>query len=89
MANKSIVFTAIKPTYNSALDLIESDKADMIINIPKDFEKDFLKQRNQIFLLQPIRLRKASGSNVCIISDFARKPLSFVLIKKGIWRNQN
>ena len=42
IANNSINLIAQEHTYNAALDLIQSDKADMVINIPKNFEKDFV-----------------------------------------------
>lgn len=41
-ANNSINLISMEPTYNAALDLVHSDKADMVINIPRDFEKDFV-----------------------------------------------
>ena len=88
LANKSIVFTAIKPTYNSALDLIESDKADMIINIPKDFEKDFLKQKKSDILVATNSVNGTKGSMgamyaLNIISDFAdQKTSKLVSINK-------
>lgn len=51
IANNSINLIAQEHTYNAALDLIQSDKADMVINIPKNFEKDFVMNKKSNILI--------------------------------------
>lgn len=51
IANTSINLISMEPTYSSALDLIHSDKADMVINIPGNFEKDFVIKRKTNILV--------------------------------------
>lgn len=51
IANNSINLVASEHTYNAALGLIQNDKADMVINIPKDFEKDFVVDKKSKILI--------------------------------------
>jgi len=83
-ANESITLTAMKPTYNSALSLIQSDKADMIINIPKGFEKDFITQKKSNILVSTNSVNGIKGSMgalyaLNIISDFSNDKTSEVV----------
>lgn len=41
VANSSINLISMQSTYKEGIDLVHSDKADMVINIPNNFEKDF------------------------------------------------
>ena len=83
-ANESITLTAMKPTYNSALSLIQSDKSDMIINIPKGFEKDFITQKKSHILVSTNSVNGIKGSMgamyaLNIISDFSNDKTSEVV----------
>ncbi len=51
IANNSINLVASEHTYNAALGLIQNDKADMVINIPKDFEKNFVVDKKSKILI--------------------------------------
>lgn len=51
IANNSINLVASEHTYNAALGLIQNDKADMVINIPKNFEKDFVVDKKSKILI--------------------------------------
>lgn len=51
IANNSINLVANEQTYNAALGLIQNDKVDMVINIPKNFEKDFVVDKKSDILI--------------------------------------
>lgn len=51
IANNSINLVASEHTYNAALGLIQNNKADMVINIPKNFEKDFVVDKKSDILI--------------------------------------
>lgn len=86
-ANKSITLTSIQSTYNSALGLIESNDADMIINIPKGFEKDFITQKKSNILVSTNSVNGIKGSMgalyaLNIISDFSNDKTSQIVTVK-------
>src|ERR1700712_2136724 len=45
------ILTDYSPSYNKAMESIESDKADLIIEIPRGFEKDLVKENKGSMLL--------------------------------------
>ena len=50
-ASGYFILTDYSPSYNKAITAIESDKADLIIEIPQGFEKDLVKENKSSMLL--------------------------------------
>lgn len=61
-ANESIAFISTEPTYKAALDMVHSDKADMILEIPNGFEKDFVIGESPKFLIAVNSVNGIKGS---------------------------
>ena len=76
-ASGYFVLTDYSPSYNKAMSAIETDKADLIIEIPKDFEKDLVRENKGSMLLavNAVNGTKASLGGAyaaSIIRDFNR-----------------
>jgi ABC-2 type transport system permease protein len=50
-ASGYFILTDYSPSYNQAMEAIESDKSDLVIEIPKNFEKDLVKENKTSMLL--------------------------------------
>lgn len=75
-ANTSININYIEDTYTKAMNLIQENKADMIINIPSGFEKDNVVDKNSSILIAVNTVNGMKGSISAmyaqnIISDFS------------------
>lgn len=87
-ANETITFISMEPTYDKALDLVHSDKADMIIAIPKGLEKNYINQKETKILLAVNSVNGIKGSMgglyaTSIINDFSIDKTSQVALIKG------
>ena len=72
------ILTDFSPSYDQALKSIEADKADIIIEIPKDFEKDLVKENKTSMLVAVNAVNGAKASlggayAANIIKDFNRE----------------
>jgi ABC-2 type transport system permease protein len=87
-ANHTITFISMEPTYDKALDLVHSDKADMIIDIPKGLEKNYITQKETKVLLAVNSVNGIKGSMgglyaLSIINDYSIDKTSEVSLFKG------
>lgn len=75
-ANTSLNINYIEDTYSEAMELIHEDRADMIIDIPLGFEKDYIVNKNANILIAVNTVNGMKGSISAmyaqnIISDFS------------------
>ena len=84
-ANTSININYIEDSYTKAMELIQEDRADMIINIPLGFEKDYIvnKKSNILIAVNTVNGMKGSISAMYaqnIISDFSLEKNSSIQV---------
>ncbi len=81
ISNRSIDLVSEELSYNSALDMVHSGKADMIISIPSNFEKDFILHKNADILVSVNAVNGVKGSiggmyAFSIIADYQNEKAS-------------